>query len=96
MTTTIAPKPAARFHPLLWAGAFAMLLVPAAAMLVTAEVNWGPEDFFVFSLMLGVLCLAIEAAWYWLDTPLKRFGGVMFAVLAFLAVWAELAVGILD
>ena len=85
-----------RFHPLLWAGAAATLLIPAAAMMLTPEVNWGPEDFAVFGLMLAVLCLCVEAAWHWLDSPLKRFAAVIFAVLAFLAVWAELAVGIFD
>lgn len=96
MLTAIAPRPPFRFHPLLWTGAFAALLVPATAMLLTSEMNWGPEDFAAFSLMLGALCLGVEAAWHWLDTPVKRFGGVLMAVLAFLAVWAELAVGIFD
>lgn len=96
MTSTIAARPAFRFHPLLWIGALAMLLVPAAATLLTAEMNWGPEDFAAFSLMLGALCLAIEAAWHWLHTPLMRLAGVFLAVLAFMAVWVELAVGIFD
>lgn len=65
-------------------------------MLLTAEVNWGPEDFAAMAVMLALLCLAIEAAWHWLDTPLKRFGGVMIALLAFMTLWAELAVGLFD
>lgn len=96
MSTIHAPRPAFRLHPLLWAGAGALLLVPAIAKLVTGEVNWGPEDFIVFGLMLTVLCLAVEAALHWLDTPVKRLAGIGLAVLAFLLVWAELAVGIFD
>ncbi|KPF65285.1 hypothetical protein IP79_03750 [Porphyrobacter sp. AAP60] len=73
-----------------------MLLAPAAAMLLTKEMNWGLEDFAVFGLMLTVFSLSIEAAWYGLDTRLKRFGAAIFAILVFLIVWAELAVGLFD
>ena len=96
MTTIPANRPTFRFHPILWTGGAAMLLVPAAAMLLTSEMNWGLEDFAVFAVMLAVLCLSVEAAWHWLDTPLKRFGAVIFTVLVFLIVWAELAVGLFD
>lgn len=96
MTITTAARHTLRFHSLLWAGAAAMLLIPAAAMMLTPEIDWGLEDFAVFGLMLAVLCLFIEAAWHWLDTPLKRLAAVIFAVLAFLTVWVELAVGIFD
>jgi len=85
-----------RFHPLLWTGAAALLTLPAAAMQVTQEVNWGVGDFAVFALMLTVFCLAIEAAWHWLDSRLTRLAAALVAVLAFLAVWVELAVGIFD
>lgn len=96
MMTTTAPKPAFRFHPLMWGAAAAMLFVPAAAMLLTAEVNWGAEAFAAFGAMLALLCLALEAAWHWLAAPWWRLGGVIVAVLAFFIVWAELAVGLLD
>lgn len=96
MSTPIASRRAFRFHPLVWAGAAALLLAPAAAMLVTGEVDWGPEDFIVFGLMLTVLCLCVEAACHWLDTPLRRYAAIGFACLGFLAVWAELAVGLFD
>ena len=93
MTTSLTPTPASRFHPSLWLAAAGLLLLPAAAMLVT-EVNWGPEDFLAMSLMLTVLCLAVEAALRWLGTPMRRLAAVAVAVLVFLLVWAELAVGI--
>lgn len=96
MSTIHAPRPAFRFHPLLWAGAAGLLLIPSVAMLFTREVNWGSEDFVAMGAMLAALCLALEAAWHWLDTPVKRFAGIGLAVLAFLLVWAELAVGIFD
>jgi hypothetical protein len=65
-------------------------------MVLTSEMNWGLEDFAVFGLMLAALCLSLEAAWHWLDSPLKRFGAAIIVVLAFLTVWAELAVGLFD
>lgn len=91
-----APRPAFRLHYLLWLGAAALLLVPAAAMLMTPEVNWGAEDFAVFAVMLTLFCLVIEAAWALLASPSRRFAAAVLAVAAFLAVWAELAVGIFD
>ena len=94
MTTAATPKPTFRFHPLMWCAAAAMLLVPAAAMLMTAEVNWGAEDFAAFGLMLTLLCLCLEAAWHWLAAPWWRLSAVMLSVLVFLTVWAHLAVNL--
>jgi hypothetical protein len=56
----------------------------------------GPEDFAAMAVLLGLLCLALEAAWALLDSRLTRLAGAVLAVLVFLAVWAELAVGIFD
>ncbi len=96
MTNPAMPKPAFRFHPLIWGLAAAALLVPAAAMLFTRWVNWDAGDFAVFGLMLAVLCMAVEAACHWLATPLRRVGAIILAVLVFLIVWVELAVGLFD
>lgn len=96
MSTSTAAKPPFRFHPPLWAAAAATLLIPAAAMLLTAEVNWGAEDFAAFGLMLAVLCLCLEATWHWIAAPWWRLSAVLLAVLAFLTVWAHLAVNLLD
>jgi len=96
LTSRAAPPPAPRFHPRLWVAAAGLLLVPAAAMLVTREVNWGPGDFAMAAALLAGLCLGVEAALRWLGTPLSRIAGVGLAVIVFLAVWAELAVGIFD
>lgn len=96
MATTTTPKPAFRFHPLLWCAAAALLLVPAAAMMLTAEVNWGAEDFAAMGVMLAVLCLSVEAAWHWLAALSWRLIAVMLSILIFLTVWAHLAVNLLD
>lgn len=96
MAATAAPRPAFRFHPLLWCAAAGLLLVPAAATLLSPEVNWGVEDFAACGLMLAVLGILLEAAWAWLAAPWWRLGGAMLAVFAFLTVWAQLAVGLFD
>lgn len=96
MKTAAAPKPAFRFHPLLWASAGALLIVPAAAMVFTSEVNWGTEDFAAFGLMFTVICLVVEAAWHWIAVPSNRFAAIVLAVVLFLIIWAELAVGLFN
>ena len=96
MTTTTAPKPAFRFHPPLWGAAVALLGLPAIAMLLTNEVNWDGYDFAVFGLILAGFCLAVEAAWHWLDAPRWRLGAVLLTVLVFGTVWVHLAINLFD
>ena len=78
----------------LWLLAFAVLLVPAVAMQFTAEVNWGPEDFLVAALLIGLAGLGIELALRWWRAPRARLLAVAGVLFLFLLVWAELAVGI--
>ncbi len=94
-TTTAAPRSAFRFHPRLWIAAALLLALPAAAMLVTKEVNWGADDFATFGAMLVVLCAALEAAMNWLTALRWRIGAATLAVLLFLTLWAHLAVDLL-
>lgn len=82
-----------RFHPKLWLCAAMLFAFPALGT-VMGRATWGPEDFAAMALLLGGLCLGIEAAVHFLDTPRWRIGAIMLAVLLFLTVWAHLAVGI--
>lgn len=80
----------------LWGAIAALLLFPAVAMRFTGEVNWGPEDFVAAAILLGGAGLALELAFRFITTPLRRIvaaGGIL-AVLVL--VWVELAVGIFD
>ncbi len=95
-TTTTSARSPFRFHPTLWICAAMLLAFPAIGTLISPEVNWGAEDFAVFSLMLAGLCGGIEIAWHLLDTPRWRIGAVLFAVLMFLTLWAHLAVDLFD
>ncbi len=96
MSSTAAPRPDFRLHPRLWIAAALLLAVPAAAMLVTGEVDWGAEDFAALAVMLAVLVAAIEAALNWLTAPRYRIGASLLAVLLFLTFWAHLAVDLFD
>ncbi|MBA4009580.1 MAG: hypothetical protein C0486_12460 [Erythrobacter sp.] len=89
-------RPAFRFHPKLWIAAALLLALPAVAMQLTSEVNWGPGDFAVAGLMLLVLCAAIEAAMNYLTALRWRVSAMTLAALAFLTLWAHLAVGLFD
>ena len=73
--------------------AAAVLLVPLIAMQFSSEVRWGVQDFAVMGLLLfGTGSLFVLVA---RRAPRKRrlIIGAVF-VLAFLYVWAELAVGV--
>ena len=72
----------------------ALLLVPLALMQVTQEVNWGPTDFVVMGAMLFITGSVIIIAYYRMSRKNFRATAVI-AVLLFLWLWAELAVGIL-
>ncbi len=95
-TNSSGPKLNFRFHPRLWIAAGLLLAVPAVAMRLTKEINWGPEDFTVAAIMLVVLCGAIEAALNWLTALRWRISAAALAVLLFLTLWVHLAVGLFD
>lgn len=70
-----------------------VLLVPLTAMQLTDQVNWDPLDFTVMGvLVFGTSSLFVLAA---RRLPARRrlILGLLFTI-AFLYVWAELAVGI--
>ncbi len=72
----------------------AILLVPAAAMRFTDEVNWGPGDFLAGGALLAGTGLAYVLARRRIAGRPGRLllGGLL--ALGLLLVWAELAVGI--
>ncbi len=81
---------------LLWGGAAFVLLIPLIAMEFTGEVAWEPGDFIIFGAMLALLCLAVEISLRMARSRLNAALAIGMAVLVFLLIWAELAVGIFD
>ena len=96
MTTSTAPKSTFRFHPTLWLCAAMLLAFPALGTLMSAEVNWGVEDFAMFGLMLAALCSGLEAAWYFLASLRWRIGAALLGGLVFVTLWTHLAVDLFD
>lgn len=83
-----------RKFPLIPVLSLSLLLIPLIAMQFTGEVNWTVFDFLV----MGVLLLS---AGFGIQYILKKQKGrekkgiyILLLILAFLLIWAELAVGI--
>lgn len=68
--------------------------VPEPGYSISSEVDWGPFDFVVMGTLLsGTGLLIVLALRKIKDTP--RWAAIIIALLlAFLLIWAELAVGI--
>lgn len=72
----------------------ALLSIPLLAMQFTNEVNWELNDFAVMGGLLLVVGLAIEFVLQKFPKINHRIGIIMVILLAFLIIWAEVAVGI--
>lgn len=83
-----------RWRLAVWGAAAGLLLIPAVAMQISAEVAWGPEDFAAFAAILFAACAAFEVVAWLTPSRLHRLcAGGMIVVLS-LVVWAQLAVGV--
>lgn len=94
----LAPNsPSYSNYRLAFAGfALTLLAVPLIAMQFTGEVNWGPGDFVVMGGLLAGFYAGIELT---LRVALSRKAvviGIAASLGLFLAVWAELAIGVFD
>lgn len=79
---------------ILWGTLALLLLPPAVAMQFTPEVDWSAADFAIMGALLATLGLGIEAAMRLLRGWPARFVASAAVLLVFLALWAELAVGV--
>lgn len=75
-------------------GTGAILLLPLVAMQFTREVDWTVLDFVVAAVLLLGAGFALELAAGKLATMRQRLTWVAAIALAFVYLWAELAVGI--
>lgn len=71
-----------------------LLSIPAIAMLFTPEVNWDRSDFVLMGTILFVLIPVIELSLRKIKSISALLAAISFALLLFLLLWAELAVGI--
>ncbi|WP_217875831.1 hypothetical protein [Flavobacterium sp. FPG59] len=65
-------------------------------MQFTKEVQWSLFDFAVAALLLSFTALIIMFILHWLQKTKFRFLILLFVILAFLLLWAELAVGVFN
>ena len=95
MTVSIQPaSPKLSWRLVGWSFLALLLCIPAFGMLLTEEVNWGPGDFVVAGGLFAALGVAFELVYAKSRTAWVRRGMIAAAIFVFLAVWAELAVGI--
>lgn len=85
---------ASRWRLAAWGSAVALVLLPLVAMQVSAEVNWGPEDFVLAIILVGSVGLAFELAVRTTRNLAYRAGAGAALAGAFGLVWINLAVGI--
>lgn len=85
---------ASRWRIGLWGLAGLALVIPLLVMQVTDSVYWGLGDFATAAVLLGAAGLALELVTRRLANPAQRWLAAGAVVLAVLAIWAELAVGI--
>ena len=83
-------------RPLAWGGALVLLAAPWVAMRFTDQVAWSGGDFAVFGALLLFACLAFEVMVRTARAPRHLAASVLAIATAFLLVWANLAVGIVE
>jgi hypothetical protein len=79
----------------MWAGAALLLLLPAAAMRFTEEVQWDAFDFFAASVLLFGAAGAIELAMRASRSRYYRAGALAAIGTSFLTIWVNGAVGMI-
>ena len=72
----------------------ALLLIPLAGDLMSPQVEWDVNDFLVMGALLLGAGLSIELILRKVSNQTTRTLVIILLVLAFLLLWAEMAVGI--
>lgn len=72
----------------------ATLLIPMVGMQVGSGFEWDATDFIVMGGLIFVAGMIFELAMHKIKTKKQRIIAGALVVLAFIYIWAELAVGI--
>jgi len=72
----------------------ALLLIPLVAMQFTDEVNWSPYDFLIAAVLLFGTGFIIDLVIRKTKSIKYRVAILILIVIAFILIWAELAVGV--
>ena len=76
------------FSPLL------LLLIPLFGNIFSKQVNWSLFDFIVMGFLLGLTGLTIHFIIEKLRNKTFKIVTIIFALIIFLMIWVELAVGV--
>ena len=79
-----------------WSIPALLLLLPLVAMQFTSEVNWTGSDFVFAAVLFGSVGLAFELIVRKSSSLSYRFGAAFAVVAAFLTIWVNGAVGMID
>lgn len=69
-------------------------MIPLISMQFTDEVNWEKLDFSVAAILLVVLFSIHELFEMRIKSDSKKRLAILFSIIIFIIVWAELAVGV--
>lgn len=73
-----------------------LLMIPLIAMQFTNGVNWSVTDFIIMAVLLTGCGLAIEFIRIKTSRGQKRFMLTLLAIMFFLLLWVEIAVGVFN
>ncbi len=76
------------------ASALSLLLIPLIGMQFSSEVDWSPFDFVIMGTLLAGAGILLEVVLRKVTKTENRIALIAILLIAFLLIWAELAVGI--
>jgi hypothetical protein len=71
-----------------------LLLIPLFGNIFSNQVNWSLFDFIVMGFLLGLTGLSIHFIIEKLRNKTFKIVTIIFALIIFLMIWVELAVGV--
>ena len=71
-----------------------ILILPFLALQLSNQVNWSLLDFVLMGILLVSLGFVVNRLLNKSKRAISRWGLITLAILVFLLIWAELAVGI--
>ena len=71
-----------------------LLFIPFFGNIFSNQVNWSLFDFIIMGLLLGMLGIIIHFILEKVRDKTFRIVPIIFVLIIFLMIWAELAVGI--
>ena len=71
-----------------------LLFIPLIGNLFSNKVNWSLFDFIVIGILLVFTGLSIHFILEKVRNKTLRIGPIIFVIIIFLMIWAELAIGV--